>query len=74
MTPERAIEIANTKGFCKLGHKSFLMKTSEAKKTIQFTDPGKPFIIIFSLPNWSDVHGVTNAKDARLIQACGVKR
>ena len=73
MTPDRAIEVADEKGFCKLGRKAYLMKTSEARKVIQFVDPGKPYIIIFDRPDWSDVHGLTNAKDARLIQACGVR-
>lgn len=77
MTPERAIQIAKEKGFCKLGHRMFLWYTCKAKDMVdipQKTEITKPYFLHFDFPEFSDVHGVTNAKDARLKQACGVAR
>lgn len=74
MTPEQAIDVANRKGFCKVGSRMFLWKTSEARKIIQLPEISKPYFLQFDFPEFSDVHGVTNAKDSRLIQACGASR
>jgi hypothetical protein len=77
MTPERAIKIATEKGFCKLGFQTFLWHTAKAKNMVDIpnkTEITKPFFLQFDFPEFSDVRGVTNAKDARLIQACGATR
>ena len=77
MTPERAIKIATEKGFCKLGHRMFLWYTSKAKAMVEIPEKQeitKPYFLQFNFPEFSDVHGVTNAKDSRLIQACGATR
>jgi hypothetical protein len=74
MTPQQAIDTANENGVCKLGQHTFLFKTSEAAKEIKIKDQSKPYTLVFDLPNWDDEHGVTNAKDSRLIQACGVQK
>jgi len=73
MTPQQAIDTADRDTFAKLGKHAFLFKTAEAAKIIKIKDQSKPYVLIFDLPNWSDEHGVSNAKDARLIQACGVQ-
>lgn len=77
MTPERAIQIATEKGFCKLGFRTFLWYTCKAKTMVDIpekTEITKPYFLQFDFPEFSDVHGVTNEKDFRLKQACGVLR
>jgi len=77
MTPERAIKIATDRGFCKLSFRTFLWYTPKAKDMVEIpskTEITKPYFLQFDFPEFSDVHGVTNAKDSRLIQACGVQR
>lgn len=77
MTPERAIQIATENGFCKLGFKTFLWYTTKAKTMVEMPNKSeitKPYFLQFDFPEFSDVHGVTNAKDSRLIQACGASR
>lgn len=72
MTPQQAIDTADREVFAKIGPRIFLFKTSKTAKAIKIKDPSKPYTLVFDLPNWSDEHGVMNAEDSRLMQACGV--
>jgi hypothetical protein len=73
MSPEQAIAKANESGMCRIAHKIYLFKTTEASQHLELLKTNKPYILVFENQAWSDQHPVTNAKDARLVQACGVQ-
>jgi hypothetical protein len=68
MTPEQVIQEVETNDFCRIKHRTYLWKTSEAAPAIR-VETKEPYILIED-GDWCVPKGVRGAGDKKLIEAC----